>query len=1032
MRRALFVVAPTCALLIPSTILVAAPATFVWNGGGGDSNWSTPQNWNPAGAPANDGTADVQMAGSTRPSPNVDAPWNIDSLTFSSGCAAFTLSGGPLTVGPGGIVNQSSAAQTLSAPIVLGADQTWNSGSGGLFSNGTVNTNGYALSFVGGNGVVLNGSVTGCGSLVVSTSGSGVVCAYGSNTYSGGTVINQGELYTSNQGLGAAGSPLAFNGGLLSFLGPDTITHDITLGPAGGRISDPLGQWETLAIPANIHGPGSLTVSGGNADTFMNLTGQNTYSGGTSVNNFTLLGTTNSLQGNISLANIYAQVEFQQDFNGVYAGNISGGGELTKAGTGIVTLSGSNTYSGDTQIYMGVLEVPGSGLSSSSRLVFEGGGGVVQFVGAASFTRALGTGVVWKGGGGFSARNGNLTVNIGGSGAQLNFDPMAGGGALSLVFGSPTANAVTELQNPLYLGSAQWSPAPVIQVNAGAGGDYAVLSGQISGANWLLKTGNGTLQLTAANTLTGGLILDAGATQANDGVGLPSACPLQLAGGVLLSNGPATFSRSLGTGSGQVNWAGSGGFAAAAGTLTVNLGGAGAMLAWGAANFVPSGSALVFGAMRASAETLFVNPLNLGTAAREVHVDPGLGGDLATLSGQITGTGGLNKTGAGALTLAASNTYTGSTLVSGGALTLGNTAALQQSTLDTSGGGVLSFGSLGSATLGGLTGPGTLTLANTASAAVALSVGNNNNSTTFSGTLQGAGSLIKIGTGTLTLSGSNTYSGGTTVSGGTLQLGDGAASTGYVQGNILDNATLAFANPTAQTYPGVISGTGSLTKAGTGTLTVTGNNAYSGGTSINAGSLVVTGSLGKTVVTVGSAATLGGTGSIGGSVVALGGSTAATQGAINLADGMIGTLTLSDTNAADTVLTLGGLTVGNPSVFTLEVGAIADRILVTAGKVVVNPGGSLINVTALPGFGPGTYDLMDFPTGQASGLGYLSLATTSLPGYTLSLQSTPNAEQLVVAVPEPGTLALLAAGLACGAAIALRRGRKRGKGSAAE
>jgi hypothetical protein len=92
------------------------------------------------------------------------------------------------------------------------------------------------------------------------------------------------------------------------------------------------------------------------------------------------------------------------------------------------------------------------------------------------------------------------------------------------------------------------------------------------------------------------------------------------------------------------------------------------------------------------------------------------------------------------------------------------------------------------------------------------------------------------------------------------------------------------------------------------------------------------------------------------------------------------------------------------------VGAIADRILVTAGKVVVNPGGSLIGITALPGFGPGTYDLMDFPNGQASGLGNLTLGTPTLPGYALSLQSTPTAEQLVVAVPEPGTLALLAAG----------------------
>jgi autotransporter-associated beta strand protein len=220
---------------------------------------------------------------------------------------------------------------------------------------------------------------------------------------------------------------------------------------------------------------------------------------------------------------------------------------------------------------------------------------------------------------------------------------------------------------------------------------------------------------------------------------------------------------------------------------------------------------------------------------------------------------------------------------------------------------------------------------------------------------------------------------------------------------------------------GTSGATTALVKTSPGTLVLTAVNTYTGGTSINAGGLVVAGSLGDTAVTVGGGATLGGTGLIAGTVVVLGGSTPGTQGAVNLADGTIGTLTLSDPNAADTVLTLGGLTVGNPSAFTFEVGAIADRIRVTAGKVAVNPGGSLINITALSGFGPGTYDLLDFPTNQASGLGYLSLATTSLEGYALSLQSTPTSEQLVVAVPEPGTLALLAAAAACGLAVWRRR-----------
>jgi autotransporter-associated beta strand protein len=222
---------------------------------------------------------------------------------------------------------------------------------------------------------------------------------------------------------------------------------------------------------------------------------------------------------------------------------------------------------------------------------------------------------------------------------------------------------------------------------------------------------------------------------------------------------------------------------------------------------------------------------------------------------------------------------------------------------------------------------------------------------------------------------------------------------------------------------GAIAGTAGLVLNGTGTVTLSNSNSYTGGTSVNQGKLVVAGSLGNTAVTVGPGASLGGTGTIGGTVTVAGGSGPSVWGTISLVDGAAGTLTLSDVVSADTVLTLGGGG-GSPSALNFEVGAAADRILITAGKLLVNPGGSLLNITALPGFGPGSYDLMDFPSGQASGLGNLSLATTSLNGYALSLLSTPTAEQLVVSsVPEPSSLALLFAGTAGLLAHAWRRRR---------
>ena len=239
-----------------------------------------------------------------------------------------------------------------------------------------------------------------------------------------------------------------------------------------------------------------------------------------------------------------------------------------------------------------------------------------------------------------------------------------------------------------------------------------------------------------------------------------------------------------------------------------------------------------------------------------------------TLGGPITGSGGLNKTDSGTLILASSNSYSGVTSVSQGTLQLASAAGLSGSTFDTSGAGSLSFGTLTSATLGGLQGSGSLTLNNTSSGSVALAVGSNNQDTTYSGSLNGSGSLVKVGSGTLNLTGSGSWTGGLVIDPGIVAIGSDAAlgavpaspstNIAFVANGALRalssltlaaNRNITVAAGSAATFDpcgntltigGAISGGGALAVAGSGTLVLAGSNSYSGGTFVECGALEAT------------------------------------------------------------------------------------------------------------------------------------------------------------------------------------------------
>ncbi len=257
-----------------------------------------------------------------------------------------------------------------------------------------------------------------------------------------------------------------------------------------------------------------------------------------------------------------------------------------------------------------------------------------------------------------------------------------------------------------------------------------------------------------------------------------------------------------------------------------------------------------------------------------IMVDTGV---TATIASVLSTTAGLEKTGAGTLVLTAANNYSGQTTVSAGTLQIGNggtTGSIGGSiannaavvfdrsndisyygiisgtgTLEKKGAGTLILAGLNSYSGGTTVSEGTLQIGDGVLPLTAFTGNVVNNAalafnqvlnTTFGGVISGSGSVTKLGTNTLTLTGANTYTGGTTVSAGTLQIGANG-TTGQITGNILNNAALVFDTNLndSQFYTGVISGSGTLKKELGGDLIFAANQTFTGLTTLTGGQLIL-------------------------------------------------------------------------------------------------------------------------------------------------------------------------------------------------
>jgi fibronectin-binding autotransporter adhesin len=505
-------------------------------------------------------------------------------------------------------------------------------------------------------------------------------------------------------------------------------------------------------------------------------------------------------------------------------GSVGAGGQ---GGGGVGIITSANIIVGTGGVVTGGT---GGGGSNTGTAAGGGGGGGVGIFSAADVT-VLNFGQVVGGTGGRSANSGggggaagvllagggtlvNSGAISGGTGGQANLNAGGGGGAGVLL---TAGGSVTNLAGGTISGGKGGASgravgpggegikgANVHVINAGSiGGNVAGGSGGVRANAITFTGGTNSLELWSTSAITGNVVafsaadkfILGGATDGTFDVSQLGSAGQYQGFGVFEKTGASTWVLS-GASTGQTPWILTGG------TLSINddqqlgslLGGV-----------TLNGGTLAFTSIISSSRNF-----SIGTAGGTFDLQ----GGPVTLSGSISGEGGLVMTGGNPLTLLGDNTYTGGTTVSAGILTIG-------------GGGTT--GSI----RGDIVNNGQVTF-------------RRSDDLVYAGSISGGGRVVQAGAGTLTLTGNSTYTGPTVVQGG-LQLGDGGTS-GSVTGNISNFGGLVFNRADAWTYGGAIIGTGNIEQRGGGRVTLSGDSsAFSGNTVISNGILAVNGMLGGTL-----------------------------------------------------------------------------------------------------------------------------------------------------------------------------------------
>ncbi len=726
---------------------------------------------------------------------------NINSGTFTVGQSYPLLtwtSGSTPTVSlgilNGFIGNLSFTGNTLKLNITATAYK-WTGANNGSWDTTTPNNwlqNGGPVTFANGGPALFDDTATRTNVTIsgvvqpttVTVNNSSLI--YSITSSSGNDIGGSAKLTKSGNGL------LTLSGGANAYTGVTTLSGGtVSVGALanGGSASD-IGAAGNSAANLVLDG-GTLQYTGGAAgiDRLFTLgtaggTIDASGTGALNLNNSGALG----YSGNGPRA--FTLTGANTDTNTLSANLADNGGAttLTKNGAGAWVLIGTNTHSGATTIANGTLQIGTGGASGAigSGNVVDNGSLIFNRSGTLTVSGTVsGTGPVTKDGSGTVILPGNNTYQ---GGTTIN------AGTLQIGNGGATG--------ALDAGDAIVDNGVLIFNSTGG----FTLSGVISGTGELRKQGSGLLKLIGANTYTGPTTVAAGAqlqiAQGNTGSTTTS---------VITNNGTLIFVRQdngvlrinapiVGTGSvtEDVNNPNAGD-TTLTGTNTY-AGGTfirGGSIILGDNGLTPFGGSIV-------GNVIFTNSI-VNDTFRSLTFNRA---EDITFSGNITGPGGTGSGGAignagsvvqngfGTVTLTGTNTYLGGTTINAGALQVG------------AGG---TSGSIGS---GPVTDNSVL-------------VFNRSDNVTLTNVISGGGSLVKLGSGTLTLNATNTYFGTTTVSNGTLVINaDNAAVSTIVYAGTL-GGTGTFVGPVT-----LEAGTTLAPGASVGTMTINSDLSIGGNLAI--------------------------------------------------------------------------------------------------------------------------------------------------------------------------------------------------------